>query len=155
MTRPSYLFPARVKMAVLHQHQSLRELLQAALDATREALCGRCEREVMAERIRELDARFRAHLEFEESALTPIVAADESWGPERAGAMLEEHQRQRQEMTALSDGIEEDWDAARLALALRSLSVDLLRDMCEEEAGRLSDPILLEPILEVSPGRFS
>lgn len=149
----SFLFPDRVRIEVLAQHRSLRELLQRAIHATNDGLRGLCDRHLMALRIRELDETFRAHLAYEERALVPIVATDESWGPERAQAMLDEHQRQRSEMVALAEGIDEDWDTERLALALRSLAVDLIRDMREEESGRLSDAVLSEPILELSHRR--
>jgi hypothetical protein len=149
----SFLFPDRVRIEVLAQHRCLRELLQQAIRATNDGLRGLCDRSRMALHIRELDETFRAHLAYEERALVPIIATDEGWGPERAQAMLEEHRQQRSEMVALTEGIDEDWDTERLALALRSLAVDLIRDMREEENGRLSDAVLREPILERSARR--
>jgi hypothetical protein len=150
----SFLFPARVRAEVLAQHSVLRELLHRALEATTLGLQRQGPGlEELARAARDLHHRFRVHLTFEERALVPILATEEVWGPERAQALIEEHERQRAEMDTLIEGIATGWDLERLALTLRSLAVDLLRDMQEEEEGRLSDAILQEPLLERSGAR--
>jgi hypothetical protein len=142
------LFPLRVRSEVLAQHSILRELLERALSATTLGLQRQGMLDDLTRSARELHRRFRAHLAFEEKALVPILAMDEVWGPERAHTLLDEHRRQRAELDTLIEGIEEGWDMEHLALALRSLTVDLLRDMREEEEGQLRFELLDEPVLE-------
>jgi hypothetical protein len=150
MTRePVLLFPARVRGEVLDQHKVLRQLLHGALEATTRGLPeGALELAALADTARELRRRFHAHLTFEERALLPVIARDELWGPERASSLREEHVRQRSELDTLVEGIESGWDLPRLALALRSLVVDLVRDMDEEEQGTLRLDLLEELVLE-------
>jgi hypothetical protein len=144
----SIYFPAAVRDRVLEQHVALRELLRQALDATTRGLQplgpGRDE---LARVTHDLRARFRAHLAFEEQALVPVLGNLDAWGPERVEGLLQEHARQRAELEALVEGIGEDWDAQRLALALRSLVTDLLLDMDEEEEGVLSASSLQDEMM--------
>jgi hypothetical protein len=144
----AYLFPVRVRTDVLAQHGELRRLLESALATTTSGLlkkgAGITE---LSGSIRQLRLRFRAHLDFEERALLPILATDEKWGPQRTQALLDEHCRQRAELDTLIEGIAAGWDRQRLALTLRSLVVDLLRDMREEEFGLLDDALLTMPVI--------
>jgi uncharacterized protein (DUF2267 family) len=146
-----FLFPARVRAEVLAQHVGLRELLQRTLEATTAGLQSRMADgglEVLAGSARELRSRFGVHLQFEERALVPILGADELWGPERVKDLLEEHERQRAELDTVVEGIDGGWDLERLALALRSLAADLLRDMNEEEEGCLREEFLQQPVID-------
>jgi hypothetical protein len=51
------------------------------------------------------------------------------------------------------EGVSSGWDAARLALALRSLVTDLLLDMEEEERGCLSAAALQDQMMIVGTMR--
>jgi hypothetical protein len=148
-----FLFPARVRSEVLGQHTVLREILQEMLEATTRGLREEVDLGELAEAARELHRRFCAHLLFEERSLLPILAAEELWGPERAGELLEEHARQRAELDTLIEGLDAGWDTSRVALTLRSLVTDLLRDMGEEEQGCLRHQILEEPVIEAPRNR--
>jgi hypothetical protein len=143
------LFPTRVRVEVLAQHEVLRDLLQRTLDET---TCCLREREGRSDRLislaHDVSRRFRTHLSFEERSLVPILAAEEVWGQERAAALLEEHARQRGELDTIVEGIETGWDLERVAFTLRSLVVDLLRDMEEEEEGTLRHHLLNEPVID-------
>jgi hypothetical protein len=142
-------FPATVRRQVLEQHCGLRALLQRALDETTQGLLheGPGLSELVAS-ARELQRRFHAHLAFEEHALAPILAVMDLWGPERVSDLLSEHARQRAEMGSILEGIEEGWDAERVAITLRSLATDLLRDMEEEERGCLDAVMLRQEFAE-------
>jgi hypothetical protein len=145
----SYLFPARVKCEVLAQHGVLRGLFRGLLEATTVGL--RRQGPDLGDlrgAARELHRKFVAHLLFEERALVPILAADELWGPERASELLDEHRRQRAELDTLVEGIEAGWEVQHLALVLRSLTADLLRDMQEEEEGCLRHELLEQPLID-------
>jgi hypothetical protein len=150
----SIFFPAAVRERVLDQHEALRELLQQALDVTTRGLQpdgpGLDE---LSRLVHDLRGRFRAHLAFEEHALVPVLGHADAWGPERVAALLAEHGRQRAELDTLIDGVEVGWDAARLALTLRSLVTDLLLDMEEEEQGVLSASALQDQMMVVGTVR--
>jgi Hemerythrin HHE cation binding domain len=147
-TDESVLFPSRVRMEVLAQHAFLRELMEQTLTSTTRGLQaeGPSVGE-LATSARELQRTFRAHLNFEERALLPILATEECWGPERARELLDEHARQRAELDTIIEGIELGWDRERLAFTVRSLVVDLLRDMRDEEDGLGASEILDRPVV--------
>jgi hypothetical protein len=150
----SLFFPATVRKQVLEQHTFLRELLQRALDQTTRGLLhdGTTGLFELADTAGELARRFYAHLAFEERRLAPILGMMDLWGPERVADLLSEHERQRAEMKALLEGITTGWDADRVALTLRSLVADLIKDMAEEERGCLQAEILRWDMVEaVSP----
>jgi len=79
----------------------------------------------------------------------PVLAQVDLWGPERVQDLLEEHTRQRAELETLVEGIASDWDPEHLAVALRSLSIDLLLDMEEEERGCVSAELLRDEMVLV------
>jgi hypothetical protein len=146
----SIFFPATVRDRVLEQHETLRELLRQALDVTTRGLQGEGPgRDELARLVHDLRARFRAHLAFEEQTLAPVLSNLDAWGPERVEDLLEEHTRQRAELDTLIEGVGGDWDAARLALTLRSLVTDLLLDMEEEERGCLSASAMQDEMMIV------
>jgi hypothetical protein len=141
LTMPSLVFPSLVRDQILGQHIELRGLLvQVIADATpghpdRRAV----ESPQLMTTARELCARFKAHLVFENEELARVFAALDSWGPERVRALHDEHFRQRQELDALLAKLEAGCDAEELALEIRELATRLSRDMEDEEAGCLSD----------------
>jgi hypothetical protein len=150
----SFLFPTAVRDQVLGQHRVLRELLHESLQATTRAFQpeGPGLGEV-ADLVRELRSRFRAHLAFEERSLVPVLANVDLWGPERVQELLEEHDRQRAELDTLVEGIAEEWDVERLSLTLRSLATDLLIDMEEEERGCVNANLLRDELMVVGTVR--
>ena len=146
----SILFPATVRERVIEQHQSLRRLLHQALDATTRAFqSAGASLDEVSRLAHELRARFRAHLAFEELHLAPVLAHLDLWGPERVRELHLEHARQRAELETLVEGIRHGWDVERLALALRSLTTDLLLDMDHEERGCLSAELLQDDVMIV------
>jgi len=137
---PSLVFPSLVRDQILGQHIELRGLLvQVIVDATP----GHPDRRAadssqLATTARELCARFKAHLAFENEELARVFAALDSWGPERVRALHEEHSRQRQELDALLAKLEAGCDAEEFALEVRELATRFTRHMEDEEAGCLS-----------------
>lgn len=148
---PSLVFPSLVRNQVLEQHVELRALLERAIaDATPE----RSARQALdADRLgttaRELCARFRTHLAFEEETLVRVFAVLDAWGPERVRNLHDDHARQRHEFDALLGRFESGGDVELLALALRNLAADLLRDMEEEEEGCLRASLMSADSLTV------
>jgi hypothetical protein len=145
---PSLVFPSLVRDEVLKQHVELRGLLARAIvdAAPQPSAPSEMDAECLATTARDLCARFRVHLAFEEDALARVFAVLDAWGPERVRNLHDDHARQRKEFDALLGMFEAGGDVEVLAVALRNLASDLLRDMEEEEdrlgAGLMSDDSL-------------
>jgi uncharacterized protein (DUF2267 family) len=145
------LFPATVRTSVLQQHDGLRLVLRGALAASTQSLRrDGLDRDGLVAFVRDLAARFRGHLAYEETHMLPILAHVDAWGPERVEDLVEEHARQRAELETLVEGSENDWDSERIALTLRSLAADLLIDMDEEERGNLRSDLLADEVMVVA-----
>jgi uncharacterized coiled-coil protein SlyX len=142
--KKSLVFPTHVRKQVLEQHGELRALLQRVSDHTAPEGSGGGELDSVRLRTTalELARRFRDHLSFEAEALKPVFAVLDAWGPERIRELENEHARQRQELDALLGRFESRENVDQLALALRGLVADLLRDMDEEEEGCLRASLL-------------
>jgi hypothetical protein len=136
---PSLVFPSSVRDQVLAQHGELRALLAPVLAPATLTHPAPPEMDVahLSTTARDLCARFRTHLAFEEDELARVFAVLDVWGPERVRALHEGHARQRQELDALLGRFESGGEAEQLALDLRRLATNLLRDMEEEEEGFL------------------
>jgi hypothetical protein len=141
--------PSVVRATILAQHGVLRETLNRALAVATRALRSQPEGTSLSAIVRDLRARFRAHLEFEERWLVPLLREADAWGPERVERLLDEHGRQRAELDTLIEGIGAGWDTQRLALATRSLVTDLLIDMADEERGCVSEDLLRDDVVNV------
>jgi hypothetical protein len=128
-----------VRGEILRQHGTLRGLLRRAVAQTTVDLRQRgTDSAGLGLLLSEVALRFREHLEFEEQTLVRALRVADAWGPQRVDRLLDEHDRQRREIDALSRGLAEGWDTQQIALALRSLVTDFLVDMAEEEAGALA-----------------
>jgi hypothetical protein len=132
---PSLVFPSLVRDEVLKQHVELRGLLERVIADAAPQSCapGELDAEGLATKARDLCARFRTHLAFEEDALARVFAVLDAWGPERVRNLHDDHARQRREFDALLGMFESGGDVELLSVALRNLASDLLRDMEEEE----------------------
>jgi hypothetical protein len=97
---------------------------------------------------RDLCARFNAHLEFEEEELVPVLAALDSWGPERVRELQSAHARQRRKLANLSTRLAFEPDPDELERALADLADDMSTDMESEEEGLLMQAALAAPLLE-------
>jgi hypothetical protein len=138
------VFPALVRARVLEQHGELRQLLGDLIADTAAMLRpgSAPDRGRLETAARELGARFRAHLAFEEEELTHVFAVLDAWGPERVRDLQEEHARQRRKLDAVVAGFEAEMAAEPMAEALLELAADLLRDMADEEEGCLRASLL-------------
>jgi hypothetical protein len=144
------VFPSVVRNQVLEQHRVLRQLFDRALEATARSLRGDGpDRDDLGTVALDVRDRFRAHLAYEERMLAPVLAHVDVWGPERVQELLLEHERQRAELETIVEGIQGGWEVERLAVVLRSLVTDLLRDMNEEEEGCLSPRLLRDDVVTI------
>ena len=139
------VFPSMVRDQVLEQHAQLREILERVIvDATfRQSAARESGGRRLEATARELCQRFRDHLAFEDEVLRPVFAVIDAWGPERVKDLGDEHDRQRRELDAFLARVELRDNVDALAVELRGLAEDLLRDMKEEEEGCLRADLLI------------
>ena len=118
---------------ILEQHRNLRTLLAAGLDFVRGA-GGRARRSraELAAVLGRANQAFQRHLADEEALILPILNDDVPVGPWRAELLLQEHQRQRAELDALSQ-VEPSCSRDELAARYATLVRELLLDMAKEE----------------------
>jgi hypothetical protein len=103
---------------------------------------------------REMCARFHEHLLYEDEELVPVLAALDTWGPERVRELHDEHARQRRTLGALWMTFDFATDIGQLGEALRDLAEDMVRDMEAEEAGCLAAEAMSAPLLQVESLRY-
>jgi hypothetical protein len=127
------VYPALVRRQVLGQHAELRAFLVRVLGETRAPPEDSASRAQLGSTVRTLRERFKAHLAFEDEALLPVLAVVPSFGPARVKEKVAEHARQRRDLDTLVAGLDSGWGMERLALVTRSLVMDLILDMAEEE----------------------
>jgi hypothetical protein len=154
MLESSIPTPSTVRSEVLGQHEVVRDLLQRAVDTSAATLESRADaaaeqRAHVVHLAYEIRRRVRTHLAFEERLLIPVLSSADSWGPERARNLVEEHMRQREQLDDLVQGVEQGWDRTRLAGALGNLAADFLRDMQEEERDYLQEDMLRDDAVAV------
>jgi hypothetical protein len=151
MTLPTAPSASDVRSEILAQHGALRTFLTDAAQTARSAAGG----DVAAGRTlfsicARLRSRLERHMAFEEGALVPALRASDPWGVERARRLLEEHVRQRQELSALVQVSQTEAEARTVAFTLQTLISDVLIDMDHEERELLTpqvlhdDPIVLD-----------
>jgi hypothetical protein len=148
------VFPSSVRAQVLEQHRELRVLLEAALEELGREGSVEEAAEVRLRAVgRELCERFCAHFAFEGETLRPVLAALDSWGPERVRALDDEHARQRRQLEDIRGRCERGaCDAGELHAVLCELAADLARDMAEEEEGCLTAALLGAELLMIDRG---
>lgn len=142
----SLVFPTLVRRQILEQHGELRAVLGRAMA---DAAPSEPDAKTLEARARDICGRFRIHLEFEEHALPPVFAVLDAWGPERVRDLHDEHARQRQALDVVLERFESGARVEDLALAVRALAADLLRDMEDEEDGCLRASLLSSDSLQV------
>jgi hypothetical protein len=151
MTLPIVPSASDVRREIFAQHGVLRTFLADAAQTARSAAGG----DVAAGRMlfaicARLRSRLERHMAFEEGALVPALRASDPWGIERARRLLEEHVRQRQELSALVQLSQTEAEARTVAFTLQTLISDVLIDMDHEERELLTrevlhdDPIVLD-----------
>lgn len=140
---------ASVRAEILGQHAALRTFLAHAAAVAGAAAQG----DGIAARLlfpvcARLRTRLERHMAFEEGVLVPSLRESDACGPARAAHLLDEHVRQRQELStlvAIAQG-HADGDAATdvrgAALTLQTLISDILVDMRHEEKDLLAPDVL-------------
>jgi len=143
------LFPSMVRDEILEQHADLRVRLDELAEEI--GLC-RLGQSGSDDRLRalgrDLCARFHAHLRFEDDKLVPVLAAIDSWGPERVRELHVAHARQRAKLAALWTRLDFEPDPDEVERALADLAEDITTDMEAEEDGLLGQAAMSSALLE-------
>lgn len=124
-------------------HVRLRSLLNTVLVgacvAQQDPRLGRRVRAAL-DRVR---AELLAHLDYEEEALVELLRSADAWGPQRADALVREHEQER----TMIEAVIEDFDAGDRTLQeltdeLAWLAASIEKDMTEEERAYLGEEAL-------------
>jgi hypothetical protein len=139
-----------VRSCVLAQHQRLRQAIGVALDLARDAGQGDAGAgRRLSAALGSLRAAIEEHVELEERTLIPRLRGADSFGEERVQRLLDEHERQREELTRY---LTEDMlgsDLRLAAFALEGLLCAVLEDIDEEEREFLGPEVLCDDPLMV------
>jgi hypothetical protein len=142
-------FPSMVRDEILEQHADLRvrlDELAEEIGLRRSGQAGSADRLRLLGR--DLCARFHAHLKFEDQELVPVLAAIDSWGPERVRELHVAHARQRRKLETLWTCLDFEPDPDEIEHALADLAEDMATDMASEEEGLLSQAAMAAALLE-------
>jgi hypothetical protein len=143
------LFPSMVRDEILAQHADLRLRLAELAEEIGLLRLGQVGSDDRLRALgRDLCAHFRAHLQFEDQELIPVLAVIDSWGPERVREIHVAHARQRRKVESLSSRLDFEPDADEVEGALADLAKDIASDMKSEEEGLLSQGAMAATLLE-------
>ena len=144
------LFPSMVRDEILAQHADLRLRLAELAEEIGLLRLGQVGSDDRLRALgRDLCAHFRAHLQFEDQELIPVLAVIDSWGPERVREIHVAHARQRRKVESLSSRLDFEPDADEVERALADLAEDMSTDM-ESEERLLSQAGMSAALLECS-----
>jgi hypothetical protein len=132
MPAPDEIFES-ARRQILAQHAGIRPHMIKALESARATVRGDADGGDLPSIIILLLGELASHMAFEESVLLPIFLRNGVTGRGDEEILRRDHQRQREEFTALLDLARNKSDPAGLAIALQSLVADVLTDMIEEE----------------------
>lgn len=142
----------KLRQELLQQHEQLKRLIRTAkLLSLRIARGGAVQGPAakLSEVLRVLDRTLRAHWEYEEVVLPPILMTIDAWGPERVERMQLDHLAEHR---ALAGAIASASSAERpktLAAATRAMADQLLAHIDDEEKYLLSRRVLTYDVVRV------
>ncbi len=143
--------PSQVRRKILDEHEQLRARLDVLEERAKELSGGDSTRAAPAlEGLRTMHQLFFDHLALEEAILVPALRETDSFGPERARLVLEEHEEQRAEMDALVHELQQP-DVSPEVVGRRILAwVEALRvDMQHEERAVLDPDLLRDDVISI------
>lgn len=100
-----------VRARISSDHAVLRGLMDTLVAAARAAVRDEKQRPVVRELLAQFRSEVERHLDYEETALAPVLRAADARESERAETMAKEHEAQRATLVALAEDAE---DGARM-----------------------------------------
>jgi CBS domain-containing protein/iron-sulfur cluster repair protein YtfE (RIC family) len=145
--------PSEVRARILDEHTMLRAIfieLDRLADQASEGPDEQVE-SALRERSRELCLTLGRHIELENRILAPALRQTDGFGDVRADQLLAEHATQTRALADLLERID-SMTVPQLATAVHELISALRADMFHEERALLSDELLRDDVVDVSPG---
>jgi iron-sulfur cluster repair protein YtfE (RIC family) len=146
---------ANERRKILRQHRDLRRVLEATLSATEDTeSAGTRKLSVLVGLALRLQNMLERHFTFEETILLPHFLAED---PARVDRMVNDHRRQRAELSVLAKLAFQKVGLARVGQAFRCLIHNMLAEMDDEERELLSGVrrrTVTGPVRTEIPGDF-
>jgi iron-sulfur cluster repair protein YtfE (RIC family) len=144
--------PSEVRRRVLADHERLRRDVEQIESFAREILEGlRMPISALRAKAKDLVARLRAHMQWEESYLLPALREADAWGAERAEHLVRDHREQRDRLDFVVERLDDSTRPAELVAQDVVHLVDLLcEDMLVEEQEFLDERVLRDDIVAIA-----
>lgn len=144
--------PSEVRRRVLADHERLRRDVEQIESFAKEILEGlRMPISALLAEAKDLVARLRAHMHWEESYLLPALREADAWGAERAEHLVRDHREQRDRLDFIVACLDDSTRPAKLVAQDVVHLVDLLReDMLVEEQEFLDERVLRDDIVAIA-----
>jgi iron-sulfur cluster repair protein YtfE (RIC family) len=137
---------------LLEQHDQLKRLIRTAKRLSTQIVRGgpvAALARKLCEVIEELNRRLRAHWEYEETVLPPILCTIDAWGPERVARMERVHRAEHRAMSGAMLTASAAGGPKKLAFAARAMADELITHIEDEEKYLLSRSVLTYEIIRV------
>jgi hypothetical protein len=135
-----------IRTAIRSQHGGLRVILKDLADAAARVRAVGSDRRLLP-LLEQLLHDLANHMTYEELTLVPALRERDPLGTDRGAAILEEHARQRAELTAMAREAAAGHDQRDLAAAVQSFVTDVLVDMAHEERSYLCEDVLHDDLI--------
>ena len=142
--------PSHVRTRILEEHEVLRLHLRKLEEAVDAMLVDDAHLVTVSRLARKLLVDLTSHTELEDAILAPALLEIDAWGPVRVGALLEHHERQRQQARELSEVYESTDSPLSIAHLTCALVRDLQEDMQHEEQEILNADLLRDDLVSVA-----
>jgi iron-sulfur cluster repair protein YtfE (RIC family) len=141
-----------LRAALMAQHHQLKRLITTARRLSTQIGNGGANaaralklRDILEELNRALDA----HTYSEDTALQPILATIDAWGPERVARMYRNHRAEHRAMAAVLETGCSPSNAKKLAAAARAMADELMAHILDEEKYFLNRSVLTHDVIRV------
>ena len=148
--REAKIKPSEVRARVLAEHVQIRAMLSELEVIAQRALDGAADDgALLRAKAIELYGKLDAHMSLEEAFLYPAICDSDAWGQIRGDRMKQEHARQREVFSQLTD-LQSRVDTVALIFVVRGLAADLREDMCREERELLNPELLRDDVISIA-----
>lgn len=142
--------PSRVRTQILQDHASLRQQLSELEVAVDEMLTDQSKTPTVRVLARQILVELTRHTHLEDTILVPVLRTIDAWGSVRSAQLLAHHKAQRAQIQELTELYNLPLQAQDIALATRTLAMDLRADMEHEERDILSADLLRDDVVALS-----
>jgi hypothetical protein len=142
--------PSRIRKRILREHAALRSKLDELSVAVASLAAGGTESTAHAlDLAAALYIDLRAHIDYEDAVLVPVLRDADAWGKVRAEQLAQHHAQQRAVFADTSLGAQKQASVSAVAAWLRNLIDELNADMAHEERELLTVDVLRDDLLGI------